>query len=44
MWWDFLLFITIGPLIGFFLYFLRDNQNRSDQHLNELKEHSHLVC
>ena len=44
MWLDFLLFITIGPMIGLILYFLRDTKNRTSEHLNELREHSHLVC
>lgn len=44
MWWDFLLFITIGPMIGLVLYFLRDTKNHTTEHLNELREHSHLVC
>ena len=44
MWWDFLLFITIGPLIGLFMYFLSDSKNRSEEHLNQLREDSHLVC
>jgi len=44
MWLDFLLFLTIGPLIGFIMYFLSDHKNRSEEHLKELRENSHLVC
>lgn len=44
MLWDFLLFMTIGPLIGFFIYFLRDHKNRAEEHLNQIRENSHLVC
>ena len=44
MWWDFLLFITIGPLIGLCMYFLSGNKKRSEEHLNQLRENSHLVC
>ena len=43
MWWDFLLFITLGPLIGFCIYYLSERKNRSDDHLNQLRENSHLV-
>lgn len=44
MWLDFLLFITICPLVGLCLYFLIDHKNRSAEHLNRLREDSHLVC
>jgi hypothetical protein len=45
MWWDFFLFITIGPLIGFFIYLLMSHhKNRSEEHLKEIRENSHLVC
>lgn len=44
MWFDFLLFITIGPLIGLILYFLSDHKKRAEEHLNQLRENSHLVC
>ncbi len=44
MWWDFLLFITLGPLIGLCLYFISDSKNHSQEHLNQLKENSQLVC
>jgi len=44
MWCDFLLFITIGPLIGFCMYFLSDHKKRSEERLNQLRENSHLVC
>lgn len=44
MWWDFLLFVTIGPLIGFCMYYLCDHKNRTQEHLNQLREDSHLVC
>lgn len=44
MWWDFLIFITIGPIIGLIIFFLHDTKKRAGEHLNELREHSHLVC
>lgn len=44
MWWDFLLFITLGPAIGCIIYFLSDHKNRSEEHLNQIRENSHLVC
>ncbi len=43
MWWDFLLFVTVGPLIGLVIYYLTDHKNRPDDHLNQLREHSHLA-
>lgn len=44
MWLDFLLFVTIGPLVGLLMYVLSDRKNRSEEHLKELRENSHLVC
>lgn len=44
MWLDFLLFITIGPLIGLLMYALSDHKKRSEKHFEELRENSHLVC
>lgn len=44
MWLDFLLFVTIGPLIGLLIYCMSDRKDRSEEHLKELRENSHLVC
>ena len=44
MWWDFLLFVTLGPLIGLIAYFLSDHNKRAETHLDELRENSHLAC
>ena len=44
MWWDFLLFITLGPLIACIIYFLSDHKKRSAEHVDQLRENSHLVC
>ncbi len=44
MWWDFFLFVTLGPLVALFIYFVSDHKNRAEEHLKEIRENSHLVC
>ncbi len=44
MWCDFILFVTIGPLVALFIYFVSDHKNRAEEHLKEIRENSHLVC
>ena len=45
MWWDFFLFVTLGPLIGFIIhYVLRNHKDRVREHLEEIREHSHIAC
>lgn len=43
MLWDFILFLTIGPLIGFFIYYLAEDRRRSDDFFDHLENESHLV-
>ena len=43
MLWDFLLFVVIGPLIGFFVYYLCEDRKRSKRYLDELRDNSHLI-
>ena len=42
MLWDFLLFIAIGPLVAFFIYYLTEDRRRTKQYLEELREGSRL--
>ncbi len=44
MLWDFFLFIIIGPLVGFFVYYLSEDKKRSEKYLeDDIKSNSRLV-
>ena len=43
MLWDFILFITIGPLIGFFIYYLTEDRRRAEKYHEELRHGSRLT-
>lgn len=43
MIWDFLLFIIIGPLVGFFVYYLTEDRRKSEKLIDQLKSESRLV-
>lgn len=43
MLWDFMLFIVLGPLVGFFVYYLLEDRKRSEKYLDDIKHNSHLV-
>lgn len=40
---DFMLFIILGPLVGFFIYYLAEDRKRSEKYLDEIKHNSRLV-
>jgi len=43
MFWDFLLFVIIGPLVGFFVYYLSEDKKRTEKFTDQLRSESRLV-
>ena len=43
MIWDFLLFVIIGPLVGFFVYYLSEDRKKSDKFIDKLRSETRLV-
>ncbi len=43
MLWDFILFMIVGPLVGFFIYYLTEDRKRSEEYLDQLRNESSLV-
>ncbi len=42
MFWDFFLFVIIGPLIAFFIYYLTEDRKRADRYRAE-RDRCHLI-
>jgi len=40
---DFFLFVILGPLVGFFVYYLCEDRKRSDEYHEELRRQSRLT-
>ncbi len=40
--WDFLIFFIIGPLVGFFIYYLAEDRKRSEEYRDETGELHHF--
>ena len=43
MFGDFLLFVIIGPLVGFFIYYLSEDRKKSEKYSDQLRSESRLV-
>ncbi len=43
MIWDFLVFVIIGPLVGFFVYYLFEDRKKSEKFIDKLRSETRLV-
>jgi len=43
MIWEFLALVCIGPVIGFFVYYLLDDRKRTEEYLDQLRAGSRLA-